>query len=134
LLRDNVEAAAIGKALIFPSSFTEKDRFMQQLFQDSMCLITHFGKSDLFITFTANPAWEEIINALFDGQTSSDRLDIVTRVFRARLKDLIQNIKNGQIFGECRAMIYTVEYQKRGLPHAHIIVFLNNGHAFSESD
>jgi hypothetical protein len=31
-------------------------------------------------------------------------------------------------------MIYTVEYQKRGLPHAHIIIFLNSDHAFSESD
>jgi hypothetical protein len=56
LLRDDVEAAAIGKTLILLSSFTGGDRFMQQLFQDSMYLITHFGKPDLFITFTANPA------------------------------------------------------------------------------
>jgi Helitron helicase-like domain at N-terminus len=134
LFRNNVETAAIGKVLIFPSSFTEGDRFIQQLFQDFMCLVTHFGKPDLFITFTANPAWEEITNVLFDGQAFSDRPNIVARVFRAKFKDLIQNIKNGQIFGECRAIIYTVEYQKRDLPHAHIIVFLNSGHAFFESD
>jgi hypothetical protein len=38
---------------------------MQQLFQDLMYLITYFGKSDLFVTFIANPRWEEVTAALF---------------------------------------------------------------------
>jgi hypothetical protein len=54
-----------------------------------MCLITHFGKSDLFVTFTANPNWEKVIAALFKGQIVINRPDIIVRVFRAKLKDLI---------------------------------------------
>jgi hypothetical protein len=54
-----------------------------------MCLITHFGKSNLFVTFIANPNWEKIITALFKGQTVINRLNIIARVFRAKLKDLI---------------------------------------------
>ena len=38
------------------------------------------------------------------------------------------------MFGNVPALVYTVEYQKRGLPHAHIIIFLAGGHAFSESE
>jgi hypothetical protein len=54
-----------------------------------MCLITYFGKSDLFITFIANFNWEKIITALFEGQTIINKSDIIARVFRAKLKDLI---------------------------------------------
>jgi hypothetical protein len=55
-------------------------------------------------------------------------------VFRAKLKDLIGQIRNGEIFGKIPALIYTVKYQKKGLPHAHIIIFLTDGHAFSEPE
>jgi hypothetical protein len=107
---------------------------MQQLFQDSMCLVTHFGKPDLFVTFTANPKWEEVTAALFTDQTVADRPDIIARVFRAKLKDLIDQIRNGEVFGIVLTLVYTVEYQKRRLPHAHIIIFLAGGHAFSEPE
>ncbi|POS81608.1 hypothetical protein EPUL_006580, partial [Erysiphe pulchra] len=32
------------------------------------------------------------------------------------------------IFGVCIADLYTIEYQKRGLPHAHILLFLHRDH------
>ena len=54
-----------------------------------MCLVTHFGKPNFFVTFTANPNWEEVITALFKGQTVINRPDIIAKVFRAKLKDLI---------------------------------------------
>jgi hypothetical protein len=38
------------------------------------------------------------------------------------------------MFGNVPALIYTVKYQKRGLLHAHIIIFLAGGHAFSEPE
>jgi hypothetical protein len=50
------------------------------------------------------------------------------------LKDLISQIRNSEIFGKVPALVYTIKYQKRGLPHAHIIIFLAGGHAFSESE
>jgi hypothetical protein len=99
-----------------------------------MYLITYFGKSDLFMIFTANSNWEEVITALFKGQTITDRPDIIARVFRAKLKDLINQIRNGEIFGKVPALIYIVKYQKRGLSYAHIIIFLVSGHAFSEPE
>jgi hypothetical protein len=99
-----------------------------------MYLITHFGKSNFFVIFTANLNWEEIIIALFKDQTITDRPNIIARVFRAKLKDLISQIRNDEVFGIVPALIYTVKYQKKGLPHAHIIIFLTGGHAFSEPE
>ncbi|KAG3072400.1 hypothetical protein PC121_g8919 [Phytophthora cactorum] len=58
-----------------------------------------------------------------DGQTAQDRPDIVARVwqlkFGAELKDLDEGV-----LGRVHARIYVVEFQKRGLPHAHILVIL----------
>ena len=53
--QDTVNPTAIDKVAILPSFFPSGDRAMQQLFQDLIYLITHFGKPDLFMTFTANP-------------------------------------------------------------------------------
>jgi hypothetical protein len=75
-----------------------------------MYLITHFGKPDLFVTFTANPNWEEVIIALFKGQTIIDRPNIIAKVFRAKLKNLIGQIRNGEIFGKVLALVYIVKY------------------------
>jgi hypothetical protein len=41
------------------------------------------------MTFTANPKWEKVTAALFTDQTVANRPNIIARVFRAKLKDLI---------------------------------------------
>jgi hypothetical protein len=38
------------------------------------------------------------------------------------------------MFGIVPALVYTIKYQKKGFPHAHIIIFLAGGHAFSEPE
>jgi hypothetical protein len=55
-------------------------RYMRQNYQDALTIVKHFGKPDLFITFTANPQWPEIQNNL-DGLNYMDRPDICVRVF-----------------------------------------------------
>ena len=96
---------------------------MQQLCQDALAINRYFGGGDLFITMTANPAWPEIKDALLYNQSAAERPDLITRVFHAKLHSLIGDIKNG-ILGDILGFLYTIEFQKRGLPHAHIIVFL----------
>jgi hypothetical protein len=46
---------------------------MGQLYQDAMARVRKFGKPDLFVTFTCNPKWKEITDALFPGQIAKDR-------------------------------------------------------------
>jgi hypothetical protein len=42
-----------------------------------------------FITFICNPAWDDIQQLLLPGQSPVDRHDITARVFRQRLKSLM---------------------------------------------
>jgi hypothetical protein len=44
-------------------------------------------------------------------------------VFKIKLKKLINDIHKKHILGCMIAGIYVVEFQKRGLPHAHILIF-----------
>src|SRR6266436_9307868 len=104
-------------------SFSGGTRHMQQQLQDALAINCYFGGGDLFITMTANPSWPEITDALLEGQTTSDRPDLVVCVFHAKLKSLIKDFRQG-IMGDMAGYLYTIEYQKRGLPHAHIIIFL----------
>ncbi|XP_042059505.1 uncharacterized protein LOC121804017 [Salvia splendens] len=47
-------------------------------------------------------------------------------IFKVKLDNLIRDLKSKKIFGAMKAVVYTVEFQKRGLPHAHILLFLSN--------
>jgi hypothetical protein len=82
-----------------------------------------YGGGDLFVTMTANPDWPEIKDALFSGQSANERPDLVVRVFYAKLMSLIKEIRRG-VLGDWAAYLYTIEFQKHGLPHAYIIIFL----------
>ena len=123
LIRQDVNTGDLGRRFILPSSFTGSDRFMQQLFQDSMAIVRYFGKPSFFITFTANPRWPEITDNLLRGQQATDRPDLITRVFALKVKELLADLKN-HLFGPYAGHVYTIEYQKRGLPHMHLLLFL----------
>jgi hypothetical protein len=127
----------IGRRVILPSTVKGSVRFMQQQYQDSMAIVRHYGKPCLFVTFTCNPDWDEITTELLkDGlncpmQTWRDRPDLVSRVFRMKLRELHKMVtgENG-IFGPCVADVWVIEYQKRGMPHAHMLLWLKSGHQF----
>ena len=76
---------------------------------------------------TCNPKWPEIQNNLLPGQTTQDRPDLVARVFQSRKKQFIHDLIKGEIFGLPVAHLWVIEFQKRGLPHAHILLILADG-------
>jgi len=50
---------------------------MHERSQDAMTYVRHYGRPDLFITFTCNTKWIEIESCLHDGQKPQDRHDII---------------------------------------------------------
>jgi hypothetical protein len=44
-------------------------------------------------------------------------------VFKIKLKELINDTHKKHILGRTIAGIYVIEFQKHGLPHAHILIF-----------
>jgi hypothetical protein len=122
---DEADLNALGQKVILPSSFTGSPRYMQQLFQDSLAIGRYCHSIDLFITVTANPKWPEIMRELKEGERPEDRPDITTRVFQLKKKAILEDILKNGIFGRTVAHVYTIEFQKRGLPHMHLLIFLD---------
>ncbi|XP_063909824.1 uncharacterized protein LOC135127310 [Zophobas morio] len=97
-----------------------QSRMMEQL----VTLDKRYGRPDLFITFTCNPSWCEIKDLLLPDQQPSDRHDLTARVFKQKLIRFMDLITKNHIYGETRCWMYSIEWQKRGLPHAHILIWL----------
>ncbi|CAN1242019.1 ATP-dependent DNA helicase PIF1 [Linum perenne] len=105
LNRGDLDSRNLGR-IINPSTFTGSVRYMQQLYLDAMAVCHFHGNPDLFITFTCNAQWPELIQAFRDdvGPHSEDKPMLVARG------------------------MHTVEFQKRGLPHVHIVMWLAPEH------
>ncbi|KAL5537485.1 hypothetical protein UlMin_042343 [Ulmus minor] len=89
-----------------------------------MSLVQRFGKPDIFLTITCNPNWNEIKQELQPHEEPQNRPDLVTRIFRAKLEELKDELFKKQVFGPIAAYVYVIEFQKRGLPHAHFLIIL----------
>lgn len=110
---------SVGVRVLLPSGFVG--------YAMAICRLICYGPPDLFVTFTCNPKWDEIADALrFEsGQVAAGRPDIVSRVFKMKLDALYGEVRKGTAFGPTPGALYTVEFQKRGLPHAHMLIWLD---------
>ncbi|XP_009622040.1 uncharacterized protein [Nicotiana tomentosiformis] len=120
------DASRIGKQTFLPVTFTGGPRDMRWRYMDAIALVQRFGTPDLFLTMTCNPLWPEIKEHLLSTDEAQNRPDLISRVFRAKLEELKNDILKRNIFGKVAAFMYTVEFQKRGLPHAHFLIILAN--------
>uniref|UniRef100_A0A2N9HBD5 ATP-dependent DNA helicase n=1 Tax=Fagus sylvatica TaxID=28930 RepID=A0A2N9HBD5_FAGSY len=108
VFRGDTTPASIGKRIVLPSSFTGGPRYMIQCYQDAMAICRWFGYPDLFITFTCNSKWPEIESflSMHPGLKVEDRPDIVARVFKIKLNNLMHDLKRGSHFGRVLAEAY----------------------------
>nr|AAQ56555.1 hypothetical protein OSJNBa0070J19.12 [Oryza sativa Japonica Group] len=72
--------------------------------------------------------------AIIPGQHSADRPDIINRVFHVKLHLFMDDIVKKKFFGPVTAVVYTIEFQKRGLPHVHIILWLDKSGPLTPAD
>ena len=114
----------IGKPSIMPSSFVGSDRWWHHHIQDGLTYTINHGPPDLFLTVTCNPWWDEITRELFPGQTAKDRPDLVARVFKLKVMKIMDLLQKHAVFGTRKCYMYSIEWQKRGLPHVHILLWL----------
>nr|XP_017255632.1 PREDICTED: uncharacterized protein LOC108225307 [Daucus carota subsp. sativus] len=100
---------------------------MQQNFQDALAICRYIGHPDIFLTMTCNSAWDEIkeMMKLYPGCMAVDSPDVIARVFKLKLDQIVEDIKNKHYFGTCIAIMYVIEFQKRGLPHVHMLIWLD---------
>ena len=120
---DHHQPSQIGRKIL-ASSFVGSPRWYNAKFQDGMAICREYHKPDLFITMTCNPHWPEIESQLLPGQSAQDRPDVVATVFKLKSDQMKKDITHGKLLGEVVAYMDVNEFQKRGLPHKHLLVIL----------
>ena len=103
------------------SSLTFIPHWYNAQFQDGMAICHESHKPDLFITMTCNPHWDE---TQLNGASVQDRTYVVARVFKQKKNRLMDDIMKARVFGVVPAHMWVIQFQKRGLPHVHILVIL----------
>ncbi|WOH01414.1 hypothetical protein DCAR_0520798 [Daucus carota subsp. sativus] len=123
--RGDNDPSHVGKCVILPASFTGSKRYMSQYFKDLLALCRSIGHPSLFLTMTTNTKWPEIQEMMknLPGVNVADAPDVVARVFKLKLDQLMELIKKKHFFGR---LMHVIEFQKRGLPHAHMLIWLDD--------
>ena len=124
-LQDFIEAQTfsddVRKRILLPATFVGWPRYMHRSYLNAMAILLEFEKPSFFITFTCNRKWQDITENIPKFLKAPDRLDVVCRIFNLKIKAFIDCIKNEQVFIPVISYAYSVEFQKRGLPHLHLL-------------
>ncbi|XP_012835448.1 PREDICTED: uncharacterized protein LOC105956154 [Erythranthe guttata] len=119
IFKEDTEGKSIGQRIIISGSFTAGPRYMFNNFVDALQIYNWIGFRTLFI---GNPRWPEIQRVLQDTNLrSEDRQDILCREFNMKLDSMMRKIKKWRIF-----TFALLNFRKRNLPHAHILLWLHN--------
>lgn len=119
---DAMEVDETGN-IYLPASFLGSRAWSSKNVADSLAIAASEGAPTFFITFTCNADWPEIKNNLLPGRDWTDDPVLVARVFHQKLT-LFMSALNTMFtrVGGSAYHIQAVEFQKRGLPHAHILI------------
>ena len=113
--------------IYLPASFLGSWRWASNQVSDCLAIAAALGGPTFFITMTCNSEWDEIKCRLGLGQDYTDIPIDVVRVFKRKLCLFEQTLKTmfpnsgGQTYS-----VHSIEFQKRGLPHAHILTKYKN--------
>ena len=118
-----VDSVAPNENIYLPASFLGSSRWASEQIADSLAVAATLGAPTFFITVTCNARWPEIVSQLLPGQDVVDRPLVICRVFKRKLSLLLKTLR--AMFTNAGRLVYlvcSVEFQKRGLPHAHILI------------
>ncbi|KAI5407181.1 hypothetical protein KIW84_053433 [Lathyrus oleraceus] len=124
----------VRQRTILPSSFIGSKRDMTQRYQDGMAIVLNNGKPDIFLTMTCNPSWIEITSELGLHQTPQEHPDLLTRIFQSKFEQLKDDVINKGVLGRVKSYMYVTEFQKRGLPHVHMLLILDTDDKLREPE
>ena len=111
-----------GIKTFIPSTLTGSPAYWNEISKHGFYLSMILGAPTFLITFTENPKWHEI-EALNTEKDVIQNSVLLARVFQQKKQSFLEYIKKSKIFGEVKGYLWRDEYQKRGLPHCHVLLW-----------
>ena len=119
-------AAGRWQGAALPASFVKSARWYHAKLGDSLTLLSRFGPPTFFLTLTCNPHWPEIRAHLKPGVAACEDPILACQIFSAKLKILVRPLEGpgSPLGGRPACRVGVIEFQKWGLPHAHLLLYL----------
>uniref|UniRef100_A0A183BT27 Helitron_like_N domain-containing protein n=1 Tax=Globodera pallida TaxID=36090 RepID=A0A183BT27_GLOPA len=92
--------AKLGRVFLMPQTFAGSRQYYQGKYADLMTMVRHLGAPTWFVTFTGNPKWPEIAEALRGRQNYAHRPDIVCRIFMDKATEFIKDLTERHVLGK----------------------------------
>ncbi|CAG9772097.1 unnamed protein product [Ceutorhynchus assimilis] len=120
---------SVGKIVVSPPTIPGSHRYYYNGYMDCMALCEKLRRPPTYLlTFTANRQWAENTEELQRLGKGTDDVgnfsDIVCRIFEQKLDSLMPDLLQRQILGKVEAYVVRIEFQKRGAPHVHILLYV----------
>jgi hypothetical protein len=109
-----------GMRTFIPPSLTDSDAYWHDVATRCFAISAKFGAPTFFLTFTMNPYWPEYQALKRESGNFGDSA-IMAIVFKEKLSGLMMFLKRRRTLGTIFAFVWRIEYQRRGLPHAHLL-------------
>jgi hypothetical protein len=129
----------IGSRVILTKRHMGSPRYKNDKMHQWMQYLQQFGHPTYFVTMTCNSQWEEFslkevqgiqlyknVPASKKTNLCSERPDITARVWHLKSKQFLDFILSGKVFGKVKAHVAVHEWQKEGLPHMHLILWMDD--------
>lgn len=120
----------IGRPFLLPASVPGSPAARRKEARNAMAVIVEFKNSSHFITFTSNPKWSEVYDALTamgvppEDQRPELYPSIVVRIYRQKRRQFLKLLRTGIAIPGCGKALFIQlvdEFQRRYWPHFHIL-------------
>ncbi|CAD5232933.1 unnamed protein product [Bursaphelenchus xylophilus] len=129
LLKQKSKGYQLGKLTRMPPGHRYSRRYYQRQYSNCIAMAQTLSSPSFFITLTANSEWPDFLQLCGNkGVDPKNAYDILNRVFRQKVVELMRRIappQKGQQgwFGQCLGYYMSLEFQKRGNPHVHLLLW-----------
>lgn len=120
ILNNDMEEKEYGCKTFIPPSLTDSDSYWHQASEKCFNLSCIYGPPSFFLTVSMNPYWIEA-KALKRSNGNFSDSAMISIIFKTKLQTLLRYIQDKNTIGKVNSYVYRIKYQKRGLPHAHIL-------------
>jgi hypothetical protein len=131
LIDEHMPSEELGYVARIPYAHKLSPQYQQRKYADALAMTRKLGAPTFMITVTANPRWPDYLAACQLACTDPEKSPhLICRVFMLKLNMLMHDLTKAKsdgtaMFGKCAAYVVSVEYQKRGNPHAHILLWID---------
>ena len=101
-----------GKPKVLNSTHKKSKKWFRKKYLNAIAMSGDLDGADLFITVTGSDSSRELRH-LHCGRTPGTCPDLTNRLFHMKLKDILDDIIQKQIFGRVIGRVWVIEYQKR---------------------